>query len=43
MAFHHELAFWAAIGLVAVFSVLIFKVVMVRVPFTPLQQIAAAL
>ncbi|HUC37027.1 MAG TPA: hypothetical protein VMR97_07885 [Acidimicrobiales bacterium] len=43
MALQHELSFWAGVGLVAVFAVLFFKVVMARVPFTPLQQIAAAL
>lgn len=43
MALHHELAFWAAVGLVAIFSVLLFKVIFAKVPFTPLQQLAAAL
>lgn len=43
MALHHELAFWAAVGLVAIFAVLLFKVTFAKVPFTPLQQLAAAL
>lgn len=43
MALHHELAFWAAVGLVAVFAVLLFRIVGAKVPFPPLQQLAAAL
>lgn len=42
MAIHHELAFWAAVGLVAVFAVILFRIVAARIPFPPLQQLAAA-
>lgn len=43
MALHHELSFWAAIGFTAIIAVLLFKIVMARIPFTPLQQLAAAI
>jgi len=43
MALQHELAFWVAVALVAIFGVLFFKVVMAKIPFAPLQQIAAAI
>lgn len=43
MALHHELSYWVGTGLVAVIAVLLFKILFARVPFTPLQQLAAAL
>lgn len=43
MALHHELAFWVAVGLVAVVAVVLFKVIFAKVPFPPLQTVAAAI
>lgn len=43
MALHHELSYWIGTGLVAVVAVLLFKVLVARIPFTPLQQLAAAI
>lgn len=43
MALHHELAWWAAVGIVAVVSVLLFRIIAARIPFAPVQQLAAAL
>lgn len=42
MALQHELAFWVAVGVVAVVAVIVFKVVASKIPLTPLQQLAAA-
>lgn len=43
MALHHELSFWGAVGVTAIVAVLLFKIIAARVPFTPLQQLAAAI
>lgn len=42
MAWRHELAFWAAVALAGVIGVVLFKVLASKIPFTPLQQLAAA-
>jgi len=43
VALHHELSFWVGVGLVAVVAVLLFKVIAARLPFAPIQSLAAAL
>ncbi|MHB1519311.1 MAG: hypothetical protein ACYCVN_12395 [Acidimicrobiales bacterium] len=36
------LAFWFAVGIVAIASVILFKIVGLQVPYTPVQKLAAA-
>jgi len=43
MAWHHEVSWWLGVGLVAIVAVLLFRIVGARIPFTPLQQLAAAI
>lgn len=38
----HELGFWLAVGLAAVIFILLFKFVAAKVPWSPLQTLAAA-
>ena len=42
MAWHHEVSWWLGIGVIAVVSVLLFRIIFARLPFAPLQQLAAA-
>lgn len=42
MAWHHEVAWWVGTALVAIVAVLLFRIIGARIPFRPLQTLAAA-
>lgn len=39
----HSVAFWFAVGVTAIVAVLLFKLVGLKVPYHPVNQLAAAI